>query len=103
LIGKGKFATDVNVEFHALLARASKNRVYVLFERTINDMHLDLRRRRPPNFAIDQAAARVHGEILEALIKKERDRANRLLEKHILAVSKHYKRGEINFLTRDGC
>lgn len=103
LIEKGKFATDVNVEFHALLARASKNKVYVLFERTINDLHLDLRRRRPPNFAIDQAAARAHEEILKAIIEKERDRANRLLEKHILAVSKHYKRGEINFLARDGC
>lgn len=103
LIEKGKFATDVNVEFHALLARASKNRVYVLFERTINDLHLDLRRRRPPNFGIDQAAAQAHEKILQALIDKERDRANGLLEKHLLAVSKHYKRGEINFLARDGC
>ena len=103
LIGKREFATDVNVEFHSLLARASKNRVYVLFERTINDLHLDLRRRRPPNFAIDQAAVQAHEEILEALIRKERDRANRLLEKHLFAVSKHYKRGEINFLARSGC
>jgi GntR family transcriptional regulator, transcriptional repressor for pyruvate dehydrogenase complex len=103
LIRKGKFATDVNVEFHSLLAKASKNRIYVLFERTINDMHLDLRRQRSPNFATDQAAAQAHGEILEALIKKDRDRANRLLERHISAVSKHYKRGEINFLARDGC
>ena len=103
LIEKRKFATDVNVEFHSLLARASKNRVYVLFERTINDMHLDLRRRRSPNLAIDQAAVQAHEEILEALIRKERDEANRLLEKHLLAVSKHYRRGVINFPGRNGC
>ncbi|HUL31919.1 MAG TPA: FCD domain-containing protein [Thermodesulfobacteriota bacterium] len=103
LIKRGKFATDINVEFHSLLARASRNRVYVLFERTINDMHLDLRRRRSPNFAIDQAAVQAHEEILDALIEKDRDRANRLLEKHLLAVSKHYRRREINFLTRNGC
>ncbi len=103
LIEKRQFATDVNVEFHSLLARTSKNRVYVLFERTINDMHLDLRRRRPPNFTIDQAAVQAHEEILKALINKERDEANRLLEKHILAVSKHYGHGEINFLARNGC
>ena len=103
LIAKGEFSTDVNVEFHALLARASKNRVYVLFERTINDMHLDLRRRRPPNFMIDKAAAEAHEKILEALMKKERDRANRLLEKHISAVSRHYRRGEADFFARSGC
>ncbi len=103
LIGKRKFATDLNVEFHSLLAKASKNRVYMLFERTINDMHLDLRRRRSPNFAIDQAAVQAHEEILEALIRKERDKANRVLERHLLAVSKHYGRGVINFLARNGC
>ncbi len=96
LIARGKLATDINVEFHSLLARASKNRLYVLFERTINTMHLDLRRRGSPNFVIDKAAVRAHEQILDALIKRERDRAMSLLEKHILAISKFYKwRGNV--------
>jgi DNA-binding GntR family transcriptional regulator len=40
---------------------------------------------------------------LDALIKKDRERAIRLLEKHISAVSKHYKRSETNFSDRGGC
>lgn len=103
LIARGKLATDVNIEFHSLLAKASKNTIYVLFERTINAMHLDLRRRRSRNFIIDKAAVRAHELILDALIEKDRERAIRLLEKHISTVSKHYKRSETNFLARGGC
>jgi GntR family transcriptional repressor for pyruvate dehydrogenase complex len=102
LIAKGKLATDVNVEFHSLLSRASKNTVYALFERTINAMHLELRRRRSPNFIIDQAAVRAHEQILDALVKKDREKAMLLLEKHILAVSKYYKRSKMNFLAGGG-
>jgi DNA-binding FadR family transcriptional regulator len=100
LIAKGKLATDVNVEFHSLLARASRNTVYILFEMTINAMHLELRRRRSPNFIIDQAAARAHEQILDALVKKDRERAMLLLEKHISGVSKYYKRSKTNFLSK---
>jgi len=103
LIASEKLATDVNIEFHSLLARASKNTIYVLFERTINALHLDLRRRRSRNFIIDKAAVRAHELILDALIKKDRERAIGLLEKHISAVSKHYKRSETNFSDRGGC
>jgi GntR family transcriptional repressor for pyruvate dehydrogenase complex len=103
LIARGKLATDVNIEFHSLLAKASKNTIYVLFERTINAMHLDLRRRRSRNFIIDKAAVRAHELIFDALIQKDRERAIRLLEKHISTVSKHYKRSETNFLARGGC
>ncbi|OGP87360.1 MAG: hypothetical protein A2156_09290 [Deltaproteobacteria bacterium RBG_16_48_10] len=103
LIARGKLATDVNIEFHSLLARASKNTIYVLFERTINAMHLDLRRQRSRNFFIDKAAVRAHEQILDALIEKDRERAIGLLEKHISAVSKHYKRSETNFLAQGGC
>jgi len=32
LIAMGKLATDVNIEFHSLLARASKNTIYALLK-----------------------------------------------------------------------
>ncbi len=103
LIARGKLATDVNIEFHSLLARASRNRIFVLFERTINAIHLDLRRQRSRNFIVDQAAVRAHEQILDALMKRDRTRGIRLLEKHISAVSKYYKGGKANFLARSGC
>jgi GntR family transcriptional repressor for pyruvate dehydrogenase complex len=103
LIAMGKLATDVNIEFHSLLARASRNTIYALFERTVNAMHLDLRKRSPRNFIIDKAAVRAHELILNALIKRDRKRAIRLLERHISAVSKHYKRSGTTLLARNGC
>jgi DNA-binding FadR family transcriptional regulator len=103
LIAMGKLATDVNIEFHSLLARASKNTIYALLERTINAVHLDLRKRRPRNFIVDKAAVRAHELILDALMKRDRKRAIHLLERHISAVSKHYKRTGTNLLARYGC
>jgi GntR family transcriptional regulator, transcriptional repressor for pyruvate dehydrogenase complex len=91
VIAKKEHPTDLNFEFHALLARASKNGVYILFERTVNAILSDLRSHLPPDFRIDKAAVVAHEQILDALIKKERARAMDLLEKHIVVVGKFYK------------
>jgi len=101
LIAKGALVTDLNFEFHSLLARASKNTVYILFERTINAILLDLRRRSAKNFVIDQNAVRAHEQILDALVRKDRERAISLLEKHILVISRFYRRGENALLSGD--
>jgi GntR family transcriptional repressor for pyruvate dehydrogenase complex len=101
LISRGNLATHLNFEFHSLLARASKNTVYILFEKTLNAILLDLRRRTARNFVIDKAGVQAHEQILEALIGKERERAISLLEKHILVISKFYRRCENIFLAGD--
>ncbi len=101
LIVKGTLVTDLNFEFHSLLARASKNTVYILFERTINAILLDLRRRSAKNFLIDKNAVQAHEQILDALVRKDRERAISLLEKHILVISRFYRRGENDLLSGD--
>ncbi len=83
-------ATDVNFEFHALLARASKNTVFMILERAINAIHRNLRSRRSADFKTSKNAVQAHEEMLDAFIKKDREKAINLLEQHILAVRKSY-------------
>ena len=90
LVARKRLATDVNFEFHALFARASKNTVFVILERTINAIHRNLRSRRSADFKTSKNAVQAHEKILDAVIKKEREKAINLLEQHILAVRKSY-------------
>jgi len=90
LVAKREIAKDVNFEFHSLLARASKNKVFVILEKTINTIHHDLRSRSPVDFKTTKAAVEAHEMLLDALISKERDKAMSILVKHIAAVRKSY-------------
>jgi len=90
LIAKTELATDVNFDFHALLASASKNAVFTILEETINAIHRNLRSRRKPDFETSKDAVLAHEKILDAFIKEDREKAINLLEEHILAVRKSY-------------
>jgi GntR family transcriptional repressor for pyruvate dehydrogenase complex len=90
LIANRELATDVNFEFHTLLSGASKNTVFMILERAINAIHRNLRSRRAADFETSKNAVQAHEKILDAFIKKDRERAIDLLEQHILAVRKSY-------------
>jgi len=90
LIANKQLATEVNFEFHSLLARASKNKVFVILEQAINAIHHKLRDRRATDFETSKTAVQEHEKLLDALIRKERDKAIQLLEKHVLTVRKSY-------------
>lgn len=90
LCTRKELATEVNFEFHSLLAKASKNAVLVILEQTINLMHKELRRRNPVGFELTESVVRAHDKILEALIAKERDKASFLLEEHLRYVKDFY-------------
>lgn len=81
--------------FHSLLARASKNKVFIILERGINAIHHEMRRRNiegtPEDYRATKIAYQEHEKILDALIKKDRDKAMKLLEKHIIALGKTFK------------
>jgi DNA-binding FadR family transcriptional regulator len=87
-IKNNKTATVENFEFHSLLAKASKNNLYVIMEGAINAIHRFLRRRYTLPYNKTKAGAIAHGKILDAIIEKDRDKALKLLEKDILTVSK---------------
>ena len=91
-----KDLSEINhFEFHSLLARASKNTVFIILERGINAIHNEMRSRivegTPEDYRATKAAYREHEKILEALIKKDREKAMKLLEKHIVVVGKTFK------------
>ena len=90
LIANKKLATDENFDFHALLARASKNKVFIILEKSINAIHRDLRSRSTADYKTTRNAVKAHQKILEAIINKDREKAIKLLDQHIFDVMKSY-------------
>jgi GntR family transcriptional repressor for pyruvate dehydrogenase complex len=90
LIANKKMATDENFDFHALLARASKNKVVIILEKSINAIHRNLRSRSEADFKTTRNALKAHQKILDAIIDKDREKAIELLDQHILEVRKSY-------------
>jgi len=90
LVAKKKAAIDLHFEFHSLLANASKNSAFVIVEGAINAIHRILRSRTPPDFKVSKIAVQDHEKILDALIKKKRERAISLIEEHILKLKNVY-------------
>ena len=90
LVANKKLATDENFDFHALLARASKNKVFIILEKSINAIHRNLRSRSTADYKTTRNALKAHQNILDAIINKDREKAIRLLDKHILDVMKSY-------------
>ncbi len=91
LIANKEIATDLNFEFHSLLAKASRNSVFIIVEGAINAIHRNLRSRSAPDFKTSETAVREHEKILDALIKEKRENAINLLKKHILRMGSTYK------------
>ena len=90
LIADKKIATDENFDFHALLARASKNKVFIILEKSINAIHRNLRSRSTADFKTTLNAVKAHQKMLDAIINKDREKAIKLLDRHILDVRKSY-------------
>ena len=90
LIANKKMATDENFDFHALLARASKNKVFIILEKSINAIHRNLRSRSTADYKTTRNAVKAHQKILDAIINKDREKAIKLLDQRILDVMKSY-------------
>jgi len=90
-IERKSMATVENIEFHNLLAKASKNHVFVIVSGSILALLEDLLCRLTPDFEVSKKALRSHEDILKALIAKDRAAAINFLEKHLLKVQNHLK------------
>ena len=84
-------ATDENIEFHNLLAKASKNHVFVIVAGSILALLEDLLCRLTPNLQGSKKALNFHEDILKAIIAKDRVAAIEYLEKHLMKVQHHLK------------
>lgn len=80
-----------NVEFHKLLARASRNYIFVVLEETIMTLMADFLSRRQSNLRFSSRVVKIHEDILHAIVKKNDSEAFALLEKHLLEVEESLK------------
>ena len=92
LIARNEAATTVNFDFHSLLAKASKNNVFILLESAINAIHLSLRSHSVVDLKTSRAAVQAHAKILNAMLKKDREKAIALLDKHLRIIARSLKR-----------
>jgi GntR family transcriptional repressor for pyruvate dehydrogenase complex len=103
-IEKSMMANEENIEFHNLLAKASKNHVFVIVVGSIATVLRNLLSRLSPDVGTTGApggydesilmsgnAVRYHEAILSAIIEKRRDVAIEFLEQHPIEVGNRLK------------
>lgn len=90
-IGRKIMATDDNIEFHNLLAKASKNHVFVIVAGSILALLEDLLCRLTPDLEVSKKALKSHEDILKAIIAKDRAAAVESLKEHLLNVQRLLK------------
>jgi len=86
-IGDGRSAFDLNVQFHAILARAGGNRVVHLIMRAILDLLQESRERQPPEDPnLSREAVNGHRRILEAISAGDGRLVEALMLAHLMRV-----------------
>ncbi|MCJ7595738.1 MAG: FCD domain-containing protein, partial [Desulfobacterales bacterium] len=92
-------AIDEHIEFHNLLARASKNHVFVIVSGSLGTAVRDILTRIMPEVSDDTVGydERVinskntvlyHEKILEAIVERKKERAGQILEEHLKEVER---------------
>ena len=79
-----------NIEFHKLLAKASKNQVFVIMLDSIMAVVADFFSRLEPEFEVSVKVIDKHEAILSAIILRDASKATSLLEEHIRDVGKRF-------------
>jgi GntR family transcriptional regulator, transcriptional repressor for pyruvate dehydrogenase complex len=87
-IESGFQAFRENIQFHKLLARASKNPVFVIVAEAIMAVCADFLSRREPEIDKSKHVVEAHQEIIDAIDRRDKEGAMRLLEEHLLEVGK---------------
>lgn len=79
-------AFSENVEFHRLLAKASKNHLFVMVMEPIMAIVADFLSRLEPDLEKSKQVVKSHEDILNAIARRKSDESIALLEKHLLEV-----------------
>lgn len=88
LIAQGLRPREINVNFHLLLARASKNPVFEIISQSVMDMVSYFLRELTPDMKYIKRILTYHRDIVDALKSKDPDMARAKLEEHLLEVNK---------------
>jgi len=86
IIKNNLMATDLNFEFHKLLAKATKNNVLVILMELVLVALSQVVARTTPDLETTASAIRYHEKILQAMTEKDRAGALKLLEAHLKEV-----------------
>jgi DNA-binding FadR family transcriptional regulator len=81
-----------NIDFHRLLAKASKNYFFAIVVDSILAFIVDFFSRLEPQIEVSEKVVLIHQDILNAIVKKDTRKATILLEEHILEVGKRFER-----------
>ena len=90
---KGKIASQIhpfeqNCQFHLLLAKATKNHLFVIVLESMMAILTDILARLKPDLRTANNTLRYHEKILNAIKSADRDEAITLLEDHLMEVEK---------------
>jgi GntR family transcriptional repressor for pyruvate dehydrogenase complex len=72
-----------NMEFHMLLARASRNYIFVIMVESLLAVTADIRSRLSSGIELDTEAVLGHEKILQAVQRKDREKALAAMERHL--------------------
>lgn len=95
-VARGHMATEENIEFHRLLARASKNHVFYVVIGSIMAVLGDLLSRIGPDLDTSRRVATCHGRLVIALQARRRRTALKLLDEHLLEIQERLRAFESN-------
>jgi len=80
-----------NIEFHRLLAKASKNQIFVIMVESMMAIVADFLSRVVPEMEASKRVTATHEDILNAIASRDHENAIALLETHILEVGNRFK------------
>jgi GntR family transcriptional repressor for pyruvate dehydrogenase complex len=87
VLQKGIRATETNVTFHVLLARASKNPLFEMIQESIARIVYTLLQRLKTDVAYSTRVVQYHKDIYRAVQRRDEALAKKLMEEHILDVT----------------
>ena len=90
-VDKGEVAFYENVQWHKLLAKASKNYLFVVIMETIMTVTADFLSRGQSNLRLTKRVVVEHEKLLNAIMRKEENEALALMETHLKAIEERMK------------
>ncbi|MDR2018961.1 MAG: FCD domain-containing protein [Syntrophobacterales bacterium] len=89
-IASGVQAFEENMDFHVLLAKASKNAIFAIIVESLMAIVSDLLSRIPQSLEISKKILEEHKQMVDAIAGRDKDRAIDLLDKHLDFVGKRF-------------
>ena len=86
-------AFTVNMEFHALLAGSSRNRILTLMADALLELLRSVESRKPSDAGVNREAWHAHRAILEAVERRDADEAQARMSSHLEWLERHYVAG----------